>query len=61
MIIKIIIAIIVCLIGFCAFLYTGDLKELKEKATKEEKKALEIIEGIAILLPLFVAMFIMGE
>ena len=39
----------------------AQLKELKEKATKEEKKALEIIEGIAILLPLFVAMFIMGE
>ena len=60
LILKIIACIIVVLAGFYAFLNHLSLDELKEKATKEEKKALERIETVAIFLPLLVAAFIMA-
>jgi len=55
---KIIACIVFGLIGFFAFLNHSYLKELKEKATKEEKKALERIENIAIFLPIIIMCFI---
>ena len=61
MLIKIIGCIIIGLVGFYAFLNHTSLVELKGKATKEEKKALEKIEGIAIFLPLIIIAFIMAE
>ena len=39
----------------------NSVNELKAKATKEEKKSLERIETIAILLPLLVMAFITAE
>ena len=56
---KIIICIIIGLIGFYAFLMCHSLEELKEKATKEEKKILEKIEAIAIFLPLAFFCFVL--
>lgn len=55
---KIIICIILGLVGFCAFLYGQELRDLKSKVTKEEKKALDIIESIAVFLPLIIVAFI---
>ena len=61
MTIKIIACIVLGLIGFYAFLQRQNLNDLVEKATKEEKKALEVIEAVALFLPLIVAAFIMAE
>ena len=58
---KIVACIIVGFIGFYAFLEANSLGELKKKATENEKKALEKIEFIAIILPLLIAGFIMAE
>lgn len=58
---KIIICIILGLVGFYAFLQHLSLAELKGKATKEEKKAIEKIEAVALFLPLIIAFFIMAE
>lgn len=58
---KKIIAIVISLIGVYAYLQRYDYEELKAKATDKEKKALGKIEGIAILLPLIAAAFIVAE
>lgn len=58
---KIVFCIVIGLVGFYAFLQAQSLGELKEKATKEEKKAIDKITTIAIFLPLFIMCFIMSE
>ena len=55
---KIIVCIFLCLVHFVAFIDHSSLKELKEKATKGEKKSVERLENIAIFLPLIIMFFI---
>ena len=61
LIFKKIIAIIVGLVGFVAYLQRYSYEGLKDKATEKEKKALGIIEGIAILFPIILAAVIAIE
>lgn len=55
---KIIVCIVLWLVHFVALIEHSSLKELKEKATKGEKKTLERLENIAIFLPLIIMCFI---
>ena len=58
---KIIACIVLGLIGFYAFLQRESLRDLTDKATKEEKKALDRIEAVAMFLPLLIMAFIVSE
>lgn len=56
---KIIICIVVGVIGFKVFLNLDSLKELKKKATPEEKKDMEYVEWVAFLSPfVIIALFL---
>jgi mannose/fructose/N-acetylgalactosamine-specific phosphotransferase system component IIC len=55
---KIIACIVLCLVHFVAFIDHSSLKDLKEKATKGEKKSVERLENIALFLPLIIMFFI---
>lgn len=57
---KIIFCAIFGFIGFYGFLQMNNLKELTMKATSEEKRSLEIIEFVALGLPLFIVGLIMA-
>ena len=57
-VLKIIACIVLGLVHFVALIDHSSLKELKEKATKEEIKPVERLENIAIFLPLIIMFFI---
>lgn len=57
---KIIAFIVVGFIGFCIYVYWYSLKELMEKATKEEKKAIDKVEGFIIFAPLVILVLILS-
>ena len=59
LIFKIISCIIVGGVGFVAFLETQGLRELKRKASKEERKSLDRVENVALFLPLVCMAFIL--
>jgi uncharacterized membrane protein SpoIIM required for sporulation len=58
---KIIACIVIGFVGFNAFLHANSLGELREKATKAEKKSLDVVESVAVILPLLVICFIMAK
>lgn len=57
LVVKIIVCIVVGFIGFYTYVQAQILQELLEKATNEEKKAMERIETVAFCLLLFVGIF----
>ena len=60
LIFKIILCIIVGGVGFFTFLETDSLRELRKKATKEEKKSLDRIETVALFSPLVIFAIILA-
>ena len=58
---KIILCIILGLIGVYAGICGTDLRDLTERATKEEKKSLTIIKILATFSPMVIAYIIYNQ